>query len=234
MTQAAVAAIIPAKDEADRIGATIAAVRQLRQVQWIVVVDDGSRDDTAAVAQAAGAQVVRHPANRGKGPALQTGADYIARHHPGSALLFVDADLAHTATALEVLIAPILDDTADMTIATLPAQHTAGGGRGLVVSLARKGIARSTGWTPVQPLSGMRCLSEAAFARVQPLAAGWGVEVGLTIDALAAGLRVVEVPCDLQHRVTGKDFRAQLHRARQYRDVARALAERRLRSALAR
>jgi hypothetical protein len=121
----------------------------------------------------------------------------------------------------------VLAGEADMTIAVLPPLRQPGGGRGFVVRLARQGIERSTGWTPTQPLSGMRCLTREAFDAALPLAAGWGVEVGLTIDLLRKGLRVVEVPCDLHHRVTGRDLRAQLHRAAQYRDVWRALLVRR-------
>jgi glycosyltransferase involved in cell wall biosynthesis len=100
-----VAVVIPAKDEAERIAATIAAARDLPGVSLVVVVDDGSRDHTAAVAQAAGAEVVRHAVNRGKGRAMQTGADYVMRHTECAALLFVDADLQETAAALAVLIA---------------------------------------------------------------------------------------------------------------------------------
>jgi hypothetical protein len=75
----------------------------------------------------------------------------------------------------------------------------------------------------------MRCITTEAFAAARPLARGWGVEVGLTIDVLRSGRRVVEVPCDLHHRVTGRDLRSQLHRAAQYRDVWLALAARRIR-----
>jgi hypothetical protein len=89
----------------------------------------------------------------------------------------------------------------------------------------------ATGWTPTQPLSGMRCLTREAFEAARPLAHGWGVETALTIDLLTAGYRVLEVPCELHHRVTGADWRGQLHRARQYRDVARGLAARRVRRA---
>jgi len=78
----------------------------------------------------------------------------------------------------------------------------------------------------------MRCLSPAAIAAATPFARGWGVEVGMTVDVLDAGLTVLEVPCDLQHRVTGADWRAQVHRAAQYRDVALALGVRRLRRRL--
>jgi hypothetical protein len=113
-----------------------------------------------------------------------------------------------------------------MTIAVLPTQLAAGGGHGLVVRLSRKGILRATGWQATQPLSGQRCLTPEAFAAALPLAPGFGVETGLTIDLLRRGYRVVEVPCELHHRVTGKDLRAQVHRGRQYRDVAFALAAR--------
>jgi hypothetical protein len=101
-----------------------------------------------------------------------------------------------------------------------------------VVRLARDGIERLTGFRAAQPLSGMRCLSRQAFETATPLAPGWGVEVGLTVDVLLAGLEVVEVPCDLHHRVSGADWRGQVHRARQYRDVAFALARRRVRRGL--
>ncbi len=76
----------------------------------------------------------------------------------------------------------------------------------------------------------MRCITREAFEAARPLAHGWGVEVGLTIDVLRGGYRLLEVPCELHHRVTGRDLRSQLHRAAQYRDVARALAARRLRA----
>ncbi len=238
------AVVIPAKDEADRIAATVAAARSIPGADLVVVVDDGSRDATMRAAFDAGAVVLRHPRNRGKAAALETGAQRVARLDaaaavdrledgaPGRrALLFVDADLGSSAASTTVLAAPVLAGVADMTIAILPKQHSTGGGHGFVVDLARKGIAHATGWTPTQPLSGMRCLTREAYEAAVPLARGWGVETGLTIDLLLAGFRVLEVPCELQHRVTGSDWRSQMHRARQYRDVARALAVRRMRRA---
>ncbi|MGN6612338.1 MAG: glycosyltransferase [Angustibacter sp.] len=228
-----VAVVIPAKDEAERIATTVRAAATLDGVDLVVVVDDGSSDDTAAVARDAGAEIVRHERNHGKGTAMQTGAAYVARHEGETddphVLLFADADLEQSVVETAALTVPVRAGEADMTIAILPPQRTAGGGRGFVVRLAREGIEKLTGWTPTQPLSGMRCLSREAFEAALPLAKGWGVEVGLTIDLLRQGMRVVEVPCDLHHRVTGTDLRAQVHRARQYRDVWRALAVRRLR-----
>lgn len=232
----AIAVVVPARDEAERIGATVRSALLLPGIRHVVVVDDGSLDATGRLAAEAGAVVVRHPRSRGKGTAMETGAARVAALDvgsglPPSALLFVDADLGESAAATAPLAGPVLAGDADMTIAVLPPQSTPGGGHGFVVRLARAGIRRATGWTSAQPLSGMRCLTREAFDAARPLAPGWGVETGLTIDLLTAGYRLTEVPCDLHHRVTGTDFRGQLHRAGQYRDVARALAARRLRRA---
>ncbi|MEV0828626.1 glycosyltransferase family 2 protein [Nonomuraea rubra] len=222
------AVIIPAVNEADRIAATVEAAAALPGVDLVVVVDDGSTDQTGRVARAAGARVVRHSRNRGKAAAMETGAEAVRlldedttpRH-----LLFLDADLGATAQAAAPLITPVREGEADMTIAVFTTRVKLGG-HGLVVRLSREGIRRATGFDPAQPLNGQRCLTRAAFEAARPLAHGFGVETALTIDLLRKRYRVVEVEVDMAHRATGTDWRAQLHRARQLRDVARALAVR--------
>ncbi len=229
MSQLAV--VIPAYNEADRVGATVTAAATLPDVDVIVVVDDGSRDGTARVAGQAGASVLRHARNRGKAAAMETGAEAvrlldqreprdIPRH-----LLFLDADLGATAAAAGPLIAPVAEGTADVAIAVF-ATRVRQGGHGFVVGLSAAGIRRATGWTPAQPLNGQRCLTRTAFDAARPLARGFGVETAMTIDLKRKGLRVTEVEVDLAHRATGADLRAQLHRARQFADVAWALATR--------
>jgi glycosyltransferase involved in cell wall biosynthesis len=219
--------IIPAKDEADRIGATVAAALDLPGADLVVVVDDGSTDQTGRVARAAGARVVRHSRNRGKAAAMESGAEAVRlldgetpRH-----LLFLDADLGETAGAASVLIEPVRSGKADMTIAVFVTRVKLGG-HGLVVRLSRDGIRRATGFEAAQPLNGQRCITRAAFEAARPLAHGFGVETALTIDLLRAGYRVEEVQVEMAHRATGTDWRAQVHRARQLRDVALALATR--------
>ena len=232
MTDTAV--VISAYGEAERIGRTVAGAVALPGVDLVVVVDDGSRDAgaTSRIAREHGAIVVRHPRNRGKGAAMETGAAAVAaiEAREGRAdarfLLFLDADLEDSAAAAAPLIAPIRAGEAGMTIALLPPQATAGGGHGFVVRLARDGIRRAVGFEATQPLSGQRCLTREAFEAALPLAHGFGVETGLTVDVVRAGIRVLEVEVDLHHRVTGTDLAAQLHRARQYADVARALGVR--------
>ncbi len=225
----AVVVVIPALNEEQRIASTVAAAATIPGVTAVIVTDDGSTDRTAAVAGDAGATVVRHPSRRGKAAAMVTGAR--EAHTVGFAaapLLFLDADLESTAAAAAPLVSPVVAGSADMTIATLP-KTTPGGGHGFVVRLATRGIERATGWTPTQPLSGQRCLTRDLFEAVQPLARGFGVETGLTIDALRHGAKVLEVPVPIEHRVTGTSWRDQRHRARQYRDVWLALAARRIR-----
>ena len=226
-----VAVVIAARNEADRIAATVAAAAGLAGVGLVVVVDDGSADATAAAAQRAGAAVMRHPRNRGKGAAMETGAEAVRlvdqREHRDRPrhLLFLDADLAQTAGQVGPLMDPVTAGTADMTIAVFAATVKLGG-HGLVVGLSGAGIRRATGWQPRQPLNGQRCLTRAAFEAARPLAHGWGVETALTIDLLRQGLRITEVEVELAHRATGTGLRAQLHRAHQLTDVARALAAR--------
>lgn len=231
-----VACIIPAKDEEQRIATTVTAARDLPGVEIVIVCDDGSSDRTSQHAAGAGAIVVSHTRNRGKAAAVESAVNGLGvieqrdKRPEAGTLVLLDADLAESAGNCAPLIHPVMNDEADLTIAVLPAQRTAEGdnpgGFGLVVNTARRGIAELTGWTPRAPLSGQRCLTRRAFELASPLAAGWGMEVGMTIDALRAGLRVSEIEIDLRHRATGTDLGAQLHRAAQLRDVTRALAAR--------
>jgi glucosyl-3-phosphoglycerate synthase len=231
-----VACVIPAKDEQERIAATVTAAKDLPGVEIVIVCDDGSSDRTADYAAGAGAIVVSHTRSRGKAAAVESAVNGLGvieqrdkRPEAGS-LLLLDADLSDSAANCVPLISPVVKGEADLTIAVLPAQHTADGGTpgglGLVVNTARRGIAELTGWTPQAPLSGQRCLTRRAFELASPLAAGWGLEVGMTIDVLRAGLKIQEIEIDLRHRATGTDLGAQLHRAAQLRDVTRALAAR--------
>src|SRR5215831_2253289 len=226
-----VAVVIPARNESDRIQATVAGAAELPGVDLVLVVDDGSRDGTAAAAQEAGASVLRHSRSRGKAAAMESGAEAVRLLEAGDHrsqprhLLFLDGDLGQTAGDAAPLIEPVRAGEADMTIAVFT-DRAKQGGHGFVVALSGAGIERATGWRPAQPLNGQRCLTRAAFEAARPLAAGFGVETALTIDLLRAGMRVTEVEVPLAHRATGNDWASQRHRARQFADVARALAVR--------
>jgi hypothetical protein len=227
-----VLALVPARDEAERVGATVRALRDLPGVTEVLVVSDGSTDATAARALEAGAHCLDLPRNLGKGGALNAGLAALMgrvaeRVSPEpAALLLADADLAETAGRLDRLLRPVLAGEADLAIADLPAQHGAGG-FGVAMGLARRGMARATGRRMAEPLSGQRAVRWEALPALLPFAPGFGVEVAMTMDALRAGLRVVEVEVDLHHNATGKDLSGLLHRARQARAIARELTRRR-------
>lgn len=227
-----VAAIIPAKEESERIAATVRAAQAIPFVDLVLVVDDGSHDDTADQARSAGAVVVRHSVNRGKSSAMETGAAVVAMRDregtPPRVLLFLDGDLGSTAVNAAPLIPPVISGKADLSIANLPPQEGAGP-RGIVTGFSRRAIRKSTGWAPRQPMSGQRCITREAFDAASPLAAGWGVETGMTIDVLNHGFRVVEVPCDLRHRPSRNDLQGHVHRLDQLRGVAQAVIKRKFR-----
>src|SRR5690606_24520188 len=159
-----------------------------------------STDETAAVAEGLGCRVVRLVRNRGKGKALTAGV----RAAKGDVLVFLDADLGASAAEARRLLAPLLAGEADMVIGRFPEAQRPGG-LGMVKALARAGVRWLGGLAVAAPLSGQRAIRRTVLEAVGDLAGGFGVEVGLTIDAARAGFRVMEVPVAMRHRETGRD-----------------------------
>lgn len=221
-----VVALVPARNEADRIAETVRSLADLPCIGEVVVVDDASSDDTAGIASQAGARVLRRTHRSGKGGALE-GA--LTRLNPADIWLFADADLAGSAGGLRPVLAAVLEGRTDLAIALVP--RAQGGGFGLVRRAAAAAIRALTGFTLGQPLSGQRAIVGEALAACRPLAAGFGVETGMILDVLRAGFRVLEVPAPgVTHRPTGRTLRGFVHRGRQGWDIARAVAGRALRA----
>jgi glycosyltransferase involved in cell wall biosynthesis len=216
-----VVALVPARNEVDRVGATVRALREL--ADEVVVVDDGSTDGTASAALAAGATVLRLARSIGKGGALE-GA--LRRLPPAEVWLLADADLGASARELGAVLEEVRSGRADLAVARFP--PAAGGGFGLVKRAAARAIRALAGLEVAEPLSGQRAVRAEALAACRPLARGFGVETAMTIDAARAGFRVVEVPAALSHRPTGRSLRGFAHRARQGLDIAAAVAARAL------
>lgn len=213
-----VVALVPAKDRADSVGATVAALSSLPAVDDVVVVDDGSTDATTDSALAAGARVLHLPANVGKGGAVRAGVEATPE---ADVYLLVDADVGSTAALAEALLTPVLDGSADLSVAVLPSAGGRGG-FGAVRRLAAAGILRATGTPTRAPLSGQRAV-RAPLLRSMDLSERFGLETAMTIDARRAGARVVEVEAAMEHRHTGRSVAGFRHRAGQGIDVARAL-----------
>lgn len=214
------AVIVTAHNEADRLPATLAALAAAFPGARVLVADDGSTDGTADVAAARGAEVVRSERNIGKGGAATLAARRLLATDPPPITLLCDGDLATSAEALAQLVATVRDGEADLAIAAFA--RRVGGGFGIALGFARWAIRQRCGYEAGAPISGQRALSAAALAAVVPFAPRFGMEVGMTVDAVRAGLRVREVELPLAHRATGKTLRGFLHRGRQLVDIVAA------------
>lgn len=216
-------AVVPAHDEGEALSETLQALSGLTGISRIILVDDGSRDATADLARAAGAEVLaagRPGRPVGKGRALLGGLAR-ARDYAPEAVLLADADLGFSAALLSRLLES-LDDAHPAIIASFP--PASGGGFGFVKGFARRAIRVRTGYAPAEPLSGQRALLLPALDVLPGIAPGFGAEVGMTLDLLAAGVEPLELPLPLQHRPTGRTLAGFSHRARQGVDILRTLS----------
>jgi Glycosyl transferase family 2 len=210
----ALTVLVAARDEAASIARTVAALRRAFPEAEVLVADDGSRDATAELAEEAGATVIRLP-RLGKGQALSAAERAAA---PGR-LLLCDAELDGD-------LSPLLDGNGDVVVAAFAERQ--GGGFGIARAAARFVIGLRAGIDVGEPLSGQRVLSPRARSATFPLAAGFGCEVRMTIDAVRAGLAVDEVTLPLRHRGTRRDVSGFLHRGRQLVDALLAAGPLRL------
>ena len=197
--------LVSARDEETRIGRTVEALRRAFPDGEVIVADDGSRDRTADIAEAAGAIVLRLP-RLGKGQALSAAE----RAAPPGRLLLCDADLEGDLGSLD-------GAASDLAVAAFSERR--GGGFGIAKRAARALIRLRSGLETREPLSGQRSLSPRARDACFPLAAGFGCEVRMTIDAARRGLRIEEVELPLRHRATGRDAAGFVHRGRQLLDA---------------
>ncbi len=190
--------LIPARDEAHSVAQVIAEARRLDPVP-IVVIDDGSQDDTAAIAAAAGALVLRLPLHLGAWGAMQTGLRYAYRQGWDLAIT-LDADGQHHPADIQDLIAPLLAGEADVVIGACP----------LRVSRARRlawRYFRGLSGIALEDLtSGFRAYNRAAMERlIRPDATLLDYQdVGVLLILRRQGLRMREVPVTMRDRSEGK------------------------------
>jgi glycosyltransferase involved in cell wall biosynthesis len=237
MSSSDVVVIVTAYEEADRIEATLGALALAFPDARVWVADDGSTDGTSTLARAAGAQVVRSERVIGKGGAATRAARdalqeastrahaYARARNAESIFMLCDGDLAESAGKLGPLADSVRRGEADVAVAKFT--RRLGGGVGLAVGFARWAIDRRCGLHTRAPISGQRALNARALRDSLPFAHGFGMEIGMTIDAVRAGHRVVEVDLDLAHRATGRTLAGFSHRGRQLIDFVRVYLARR-------
>jgi glycosyltransferase involved in cell wall biosynthesis len=222
------AVVVTARNEAGRLPGTLAALSRAFPEARLVVADDASSDGTAHVALQRGAEVVRAPLRLGKGGAATLAVERVlAEAGEPPLLLLCDGDLGESAGELTALVAAVEASDWDLVIAAFA--RPVGGGFGIAVGFARWALRRLTGLELSAPISGQRALCPELVPGVLPFARGFGMEIGMTVDAHRAGFRVVELELDLEHRATGRSAAGFLHRGRQLRDFARVYLSRRSR-----
>lgn len=195
--------VIAARDDRITIASTVRACYAIPDVDLIVVVDDGSDDDTAHAARAAGAVVVRHSVPRGRASALETGVKVVAMRDrpdwPPRHLLFLDPNLGDSAVEASALVDAVNSGLADCAIGVVP-RDMRQSRRITVEKAAYQAIKGVTGWMTTDPLSSDRCMTRAAVNAIMPFPGGLGVDVGITVDLVSQGMTVVEIPCMFEHR----------------------------------
>lgn len=221
--------IVTAFNEADRLPATLAALAGAFPGARVLVADDGSSDGSAEVAAAHGAEVVRAERNQGKGGTATLAAQRLLSladgPEPRPVVLLCDGDLATSAEALQRLVDEVREGRADLAVAAFA--RRVGGGFGWALGFARWAIRSRCGLETNAPISGQRALRADVLPAVVPFAPRFGMEIGMTIDAVRAGYRVSEVELPLAHRATGRTLRGFLHRGRQLLDFVAVYRSRR-------
>jgi glycosyltransferase involved in cell wall biosynthesis len=213
------AAIVAAHNEAERIGETVKALRQALPSAVIWVADDASSDGTAEVAMSAGARVVSRRKPHGKGGNVSAAAEAVlSEGEPPALVLLCDGDLGSSAARLSPLVEAVEAGECDVAVAVFG--RRVGGGFGLTVGFAHWAILRLCAFDARAPISGQRAVRVEVLRAALPFAHGYGMEVGMTVDAVRAGYRVGEYELDLFHRATGRTLGGFVHRGRQLADMA--------------
>lgn len=206
-----VTAIIPAYNEEKSIAATIKAVERIEFITEIIVVDDGSRDNTLKLTEAFKDVItIHHEKNKGKGFAVQSALPYVSNKF----VFLIDADLGESAFQLWKLVSNTKRNTKTMLVASYP-KPLIKGGFGLVKALSTKGLYLLTSKTVESPLSGQRLMS-TDFLNTVMLPGGFGIEIKITLEALRNNIEIVEVPVNIRHEETGRNIKGFLHRGRQF------------------
>ncbi|MGB9082229.1 MAG: glycosyltransferase family 2 protein [Desulfuromonadaceae bacterium] len=200
--------LIPAYNEATRIAGVIESIKRVVPENPVLVINDGSRDDTAAVARQAGAIVVTHPFNMGYGVAIQTGYKY-ARDNNYDYVVQLDADGQHDPACIPDLLAPVMQGKADIAIGSrfLGTSYTPPLARRLGMALFRKIVSLVTGKVCTDTTSGfqvfnrdvIRYFSQDLFPVDYP-------DADMLIMLHRAGFCMTEVPVRMFENSEGKSM----------------------------
>ncbi|MGB7606596.1 MAG: glycosyltransferase family 2 protein [Lutisporaceae bacterium] len=213
-----VTAILPAYNEEENIKDTINAVKGIEGITEIIVVDDGSEDNTYRAAEGfKDILLIHNNANKGKGGAIKAALPYVSNKY----VIFIDADLKQSASEMKKLVSNTKRNSRTMLVAVYP-KPLKKGGFGLVKCLSRKGLYMLTSKTSDSVLSGQRLVS-TEFIRNISIPSNFAMEFKITLEAIKNGLNIVEVPVNIRHRETGRNIKGFIHRGKQFVNILNVL-----------
>jgi glycosyltransferase involved in cell wall biosynthesis len=225
--------VVAARNEQERITATLEALERAFPGSRVIVADGDSTDATSSLAATAGAELSSGGANahrgRGKGGAMTAATRRLidlSRSHEAPTFVLCDGDLGASAANLPPLAEAVERGECDLAVAAFTRRE--GGGFGIAVGFSRWAIRRLTGLDLAAPISGQRAIRGSLLPSLVPFASGFGIETAMTIDAVRAGARVKEIELELEHRATGRSLSGFIHRARQLADFLLVYVSRRL------
>lgn len=210
--------VVPVYNEADLIMDTIESLRKIEYIDEIVVVNDGSKDNTLEVVKGLDVSVIDLTKNQGKGYAMKTAMltleyDYLA---------FVDGDLGETSIQVENIIKPVINGEADVSIAKFPKRDSmtnTKGGFGIVKKLSKKGVYFFTKKEIDTALSGQRVYKKEVLDKIDYIPNRYGIEVAMTIQTINNGFSIIEVPVTMKHRYSQRNWKGSIHRGKQFIDI---------------
>ena len=219
--------IMPAYNEASKIKNTLENIYNIEEIDEIIVVDDGSSDNTSEIVSSIESKkikIFKLEKNKGKGYALNYGLNIAMEN--ADIIGFLDADLGSSSKEVKKLIDSILNNEADVIIAKFPPAKKKGG-LGFVKGLAKKSVLEMTGKELDATLSGQRLFKKEVLNKFDEIPFGYGVEVGMTIDILKYGYTIKEVLVNMTHSETGRDLKGFIHRGKQYYHIKKVLRQKR-------
>lgn len=213
-----VVCVVPVYNEADLIEKTINSLKKAKYIDEIVVVNDGSSDNTLEVAKKLNISIINLEKNYGKGYAMKKAIDTLKYDY----IAFLDGDLGETSIQVESLILPIINGEAHVSIAKFPERNTmtnTKGGFGIVKNFAKKGVYFFTKKEIDTSLSGQRVYKREVVEKIDYIPHRYGIEVAMTIQTINNGYSIIEVPVTMEHRYSQRNLKGFIHRGKQFKDI---------------
>ncbi len=213
-----VVCVVPVYNEGDIIVDTIEGLKKIKYIDEILVVNDGSNDNTLDIIKTLNVSIIDLKKNHGKGYAMKKAIDTLDFNY----IAFVDGDLGHTSIEVASLILPIISGEADVSIARFPEINRmtyTKGGFGILKKFSKKGVYYFTKKEMDTSLSGQRVYKKEVIDKIDYIPNRYGIEVAMTIQTINNGFSIIEIPVTMNHRYSQRNLKGNIHRGKQFFDI---------------